>query len=162
MPPVYFHGNYNWYKEHNHAVRLCKFSATKHCFFHWVTTISCAFSPVINKSLHTILTKNWISVADPLSHCWNVPRTASLCSRPLFGFHKCSTSIHDCHCVQFFSAWRNSVSHLFFICTSTSDTILSDCPSAVICSTAIKYNGILVRRFNLYCHTTNICLWCHG
>jgi hypothetical protein len=30
--------------------------------------------------------------------------------------------------------------------------------SAVICPTATKFNGILVGRFNLYCHITNICL----
>ena len=34
--------------------------------------------------------------------------------------------------------------------------ILSDCPSAVICHTATKCNGILAGRFNLYCHITNI------
>jgi len=33
-----------------------------------------------------------------------------------------------------------------------SDAILSGCPSAVTGHTATKYNGILVGRFNLYCH----------
>jgi len=53
--------------------------------------------------------------------------------------------------------------HLCFICTPTSDAILSGCPSAAICYTTTKCNGILVGRFNLYCHSTNICLhmlWC--
>ena len=45
---------------------------------------------------------------------------------------------------------------LCFICTSTSDTILSDCPSAAICHGATKGIGILLGRFNPYCHTTNI------
>jgi len=45
---------------------------------------------------------------------------------------------------------------LCFIRTSMSDAILSDCPSAVICRTATKFNGILAGRFNLYCHTNNI------
>jgi len=57
-----------------------------------------------------------------------------------------------------FSAWRNSITHLCFIRTSMSDAILSDCSSAVICRTATKFNGILVGRFNLYCHINNICL----
>ena len=35
-------------------------------------------------------------------------------------------------------------------------------PPAAICCTATKCNGILVGRFSLYCHTTNICFWCHG
>ena len=51
-----------------------------------------------------------------------------------------------------FSTWRNSMPHFCFICTSMSDTTLSHCPSAAICHTATKCNGILVRRFNLYCH----------
>jgi hypothetical protein len=31
-----------------------------------------------------------------------------------------------------------------------------------ICLAATKINGILAGRFILYCHITNICLWCHG
>jgi len=33
---------------------------------------------------------------------------------------------------------------------------LSGYPSAAISHTATKWNGILVGRFNLHCHTTNI------
>ena len=58
-----------------------------------------------------------------------------------------------------FSTWKNSVKLLCFIHT---DTILSDCPSAAICHTARNCNGILVGRFNFYCHPTYIHLWCHG
>ena len=47
-------------------------------------------------------------------HHWNAPLTASLCSHPLIGLHKHSQS----QWVPFFSAWRISVTHLFFICTS--------------------------------------------
>ena len=49
---------------------------------------------------------------------------------------------------------------LCFICTSASDAILSDYLSAAICHTATTCNGILLRRFDLYCRTTAICLWC--
>ena len=41
-----------------------------------------------------------------------------------------------CQCMSvgaIFSTRRNSVTHLCFICTSMSDTMLSDCPSAAIC-----------------------------
>ena len=58
-----------------------------------------------------------------------------------------------------FSTWRNSVPHLCFIHTSTSDTILPDCPSAAICHIATKCNGILVGRDNLYYCATTVCLW---
>ena len=58
-----------------------------------------------------------------------------------------------------FSAWRISVPHLCSIHTSISDAILSHCPSAAICCTVTICNRILVGRFNLYCHPTNIHLW---
>ena len=52
--------------------------------------------------------------------------------------------------------------HLHFTCTSMSDTILSDCPSAAIFHVAATCNWILVERFLLYCHTTQhlpLMLW---
>ena len=58
-----------------------------------------------------------------------------------------------------FSAWRNSVPQLCFIHTSTLVAMLSDCPSAAVCCMATTCNGILMGRFNLCCHTTNIWLW---
>ena len=88
-------------------------------------------------------------------HCWNAPPTTSLCSHPLFGLHKGSASVNECQWVSFFSAWRNSLIYLCFIHTSVSDTTLSDCPSAAVCSTATECNGILVRRFSLYFHSTS-------
>jgi hypothetical protein len=63
-------------------------------------------------------------------HCWEAPPTASLCSHPLFSLRKLSASVVECQWVQFFSAWRNSVTNL---CTSMTYAILSDYSSAVIC-----------------------------
>lgn len=40
------------------------------------------------------------------------------------------------------------ISHFCFICTSISRTIVSGCPSAVICHMATKCNEILKGRFN--------------
>ena len=133
----------------------------KTLFFHIITTISYTFSPVMNKNLHAVLVKICTSRGDPLS---------------LSALLKCTTLCLHCahiHCLSLhtfskrqwmsrgasFSAWRNSVTHLCFICTSISDTILSDFPSAAICHTAVKCNGILVGRFSLYCHNINIHLW---
>ena len=46
---------------------------------------------------------------------------------------------------------------------SMLDAILSEFPSDAISHVATTCNiGILVGRFNLYGHTTNICLWCCG
>ena len=85
-------------------------------------------------------------------HCWNEPPTTSLCWHPLFGPHKCSVSINEWQ-------WRKSVLHLCFTCSSVLDTILSNCPSVTICHTTTACKGILVGRFNRYCHTTNVYLW---
>jgi len=48
----------------------------------------------------------------------------------------------------------------YFICTSMLGTILSDHSSVVISCTTTKCNGILAEGFNLYCHSTDIHLWC--
>jgi len=36
----------------------------------------------------------------PCHHCWNIPPTASLCSHPLFGLHKCLASINEYQWVE--------------------------------------------------------------
>jgi len=64
-------------------------------------------------------------------------------------------SITECQWVPFFSTWRNTVPHIWFILTFMSDTILSECLSAAICNTAANWNVILVARCSLCCHTTN-------
>jgi len=91
--------------------------------------------------------------------------TASLCSQPLIVLCKYLASMNGCHWAQFFSVFscmENSMTPLCFIRTPMSDTTQSDCPSAGICYTATKCKGILLERFNLYCHTTIICLYHHG
>ena len=49
-------------------------------------------------------------------------------------------NVVGCH----FFSWRNSVPHLCFVCTSMSDVILSDCPSAAICHMTAKCHKMLV------------------
>ena len=98
-------------------------------------------------------------------HCCHWQKSSastSLCSHALVGLHKHSASVSEFQWVSFFSVWRNSVPLLYFIHTSISDAILSDCPLSAICLTAIKHNGILAGRFSLYCHTTGSCLWHHN
>ena len=144
MSPIYFHGKYNRYKE-----QMLRY---KTLFFNTVTTISYAFSPMMKKSLHATRIKRCISGSDPLFHSVSQSPT-SLCSHPLFGFHKHSASVDECQQVQFFYTWRNSMTHLCFIHIFLSNTILSDCPSA---ATATKFNRTWVTRLILYCHVTNI------
>ena len=47
MPPIYFHGNYNGYKQHSNS-RVQQILCYRTLFFNTVTIISCAFSPVMN------------------------------------------------------------------------------------------------------------------
>ena len=124
--------------------------------FSIVTTTSYAFLPACHACK-----KNRTSRDYPLFHCWNAPPTASQCPHPQFGLHKHSSSIDECHWLTLFSTSRNSVPHLCFIHTSMSDTIPSDCPSASNCCTVTTCNGVLVGAYTLYCHITNIHLWCH-
>ena len=96
----------------------------------------------------------------PCCHCWSAALT------PHWAHIHCSVSrnLHQVWCMSLwwmsvgdnFSACRNSVTHLCFICTSVSDTAVSDCPSAAICHTATTWNGILVGRFHLYCQWADI------
>ena len=76
----------------------------------------------------------------PLLKCTT---TTSLCLHPLFGLDKHSASNSECQCMTFFihegTKWH----------TLMSDTILSECPSAVICHTTTKCNRMLAERFNL-------------
>ena len=125
----------------------------KTLFLNTVITISYAFLPTVNKSLYVVLLKFCTSRDDTLSQSVS-PTTTSVCSQPLFGLHKHSTSVNECQWVVFFSAWRNLM--MYLICTSMSDAILADFPSAATCHSITKCNGILVGRFNLWCHITSI------
>ena len=79
-------------------------------------------------------------------HCW-----------VSINIQQASGNANECH--FFFCTEEFSVTHLYLICISTSDAILLDCPSAAIWHKTTVCSGILVGRFNLYCHTTNTCLW---
>jgi len=132
--------------------------------FNIVTTTSCVLSQVMIKSLHATVKKICTAICNVASlsrccfHCWNT----SLCSRlVLFGLHKFSAKTDECQWPPCFSTWRNLIPHLRFIHPSMSEAILSNCLSAAICHTAIKWNGILVGRFHLCCHTAllSLALW---
>ena len=161
MPPIYFHGNGNWYKKHNLTVSQGKFSATKCCFFSTVTTASYAFSPAMNKSLHATLEKICTSGSHPLSPLLNcitlclTVLTSIVWSPYMFRKSPWMARWVPFFFLFFFSAWRNLMSHLSFIHTSTLDAILSDWP-ATITYTATKCNGEYVGRFSLYYHTISI------
>ena len=63
-------------------------------FFNIFITSSCAFSSVMNKSLHAVLIMicmavwNVVCLSCHCHHCWNTPPTTSLCSHLQVGLHK--------------------------------------------------------------------------
>ena len=117
-------------------VIICWFmwmSWSQHFSFHGVTTV------------HVCQNVNCFSLLLLLrhtTHCLTL-LTSTVC------FHKYSASSDECQWVPFlflfffFFAWRNSVTFICFVCTSTSGTILSVCPSAAICCTATICDQIL-------------------
>ena len=78
-----------------------------------VTTNSCVFSSVMNKSLHVTLIKIYLTFQNVACfsyrccHWWNALPTTSLCSCPLFGHQKCSASMDECRSVPFF--WHGGI-----------------------------------------------------
>jgi len=143
------------HKEHNHTIWQSKFSATEY-YFSTVTAISYAFLPAINKSLHATFIKICTIRGDalflsPLLKCTNhllSVLTSTVWYSSTFTHHKWMLMGAN------FSSWNNSVPHLCFIWSS-----MSDCPSAAICHMTTECTGILLGRFNYYCHTMNACLW---
>jgi len=65
------------------------------------------------------------------------------CSHPLTGFHQCSARIYEWQSAIFIN--MEEFNSIPFLHTRFHDTILSDCPSAAICHTATKLNGMLVQ-----------------
>ena len=84
-------------------------------------------------------------------HCWNALTTTSLCLHPLIGLHKCSASTDEYQWVPIF-LHRGIKFHSCFICTSMSDAILSDYPSATICHSEMLWNVCGKVQLLLPCH----------
>ena len=128
--------------------------------FNTVITISYVFSPVMSKSCmscslnictsgrYPLLLVTTAETHHPPPHCAHFHCLGSI------NIQQASMNVNGCHVF----AWRNSKTYLCFTCISMSDAIGSDCPSAAICHTATTRNRLSVGRFNLYCHTTDVCL----
>ena len=160
MPPTYFHGNYKWYKEHNNTYLTEQIISYITLFFNTVTTTinfcqwrTRVFMLCLWKFAREKVTTVTIASAKmhhPLPHCAHIHCLVSVNTQQM------SMTVNGCHCSCIVSS-----PHLHFIHPFTSDAILSDCPSAAICHTTTTCSGILVGKFILCCHTTNIHFWCH-
>ena len=101
-----------------------KILSDKTLVFNIVTTINYAFSPVMNKTLHTMLVKICMAVQNaacfshPCHHCWNTPPTASLCSYPQFDLHiiqQMWMNVNGCHLFHVEEFIDTSLFHLHFL-----------------------------------------------
>ena len=86
------------------------------------------------------------------AHCAHIHHSISINTQQML------VNVNGCH----FFCMEDLIPPLCFIHASMTDTILPRCPSAVVCHTATKHNGILVGRFSLYCHQINICFWSYS
>ena len=84
------------------TVLFDKFSATEHYFFNTVTTIRCAFVPVMNKSLCAALVKICTSGSDLLSPLFKCTTHHLTVLTSTVGLHKHSTSVDECQWVSIF------------------------------------------------------------
>ena len=105
----------------------------------------------------TMLVFNFVVIAAETYH--SPPHCAHIHFLVSINVQKTSVNANSCH---FFSTWKILFSHHCVIWISKTDISLPVCPSAAVCCTATKCKGILVGRFNLYYHTTSLCLWCLG
>ena len=131
-----------------------------------------------NDTVQEIVTFSFVLVQWNLTNLHTVFFVSSFCSYvSISGTHLMRTSWYSFWCTEVDNQLHTQflvcnilictdelIERLFilwcFISFSTSDATLSDCHSAAICHTATKCNGIMVGRFSLYCHTTNIHLLC--
>jgi len=88
----------------------------------------------------------------PLLHCAHIHCLLSI------NIQQALMRVSECR----FPSQSDLIPHFCFFHTSTSDSIMSDYPSAASCCTTTKHDGILVGRSNLYCRPTNIHLWSWG
>ena len=121
-------------------------SLLQNTIFNIFTTIICAFS----RACVLCLQKS-APVEIPTAAA-----TTAETHHPLFGLQKHSAKVNNCQCMQFFLHGGIQF-HTFTSHTLPCQTPLCHTapPSAAICLMA-KCNGMLVGRFNLYCHFTTI------
>ena len=87
MPRIYFHGNYNRYKEQKLIEQILSYKTLS---FNIVTTITYAFLLAMNKSLHAALAEICTSGGEPLFHsCYDsIIARKTLPTRSVFHWSK--------------------------------------------------------------------------
>ena len=134
--------------------------SSKMLFFNTVPTISCAFSAVMNKSLHAApIRVAAVEVTQCCCHCcWNAAPTASLgCIRCWYPetFIECQwMSVGAIFCMGRIQFQPSASCAL-----PCHSPFFQGCPSAAVCHRATKSDGILEGRLSPQCHPTSVCLW---
>ena len=108
MPPIYFHGNYNRYKEQITLFGRENSQLQNTIFSTQSLPLADSHRWAGRDALHfmawqlCLAIQNMVCLSHCCCHCWYAPPTTSLCSYQVFGFHKCSASIDECQLVQLF------------------------------------------------------------
>lgn len=124
------------------------------------TTFSYAFSPVLHKSLHAMLIKICASQGDPVTTAETHHPLPPCAHKHCMGFVNFQQVLMNVRGVIFFHLKEFSDS--FVSSALPCQTPFDQTPTLLPSVTATTHNGILVGRFNLYCHPTNICLLRYG
>ena len=146
--------------------------ATEHCFSLLPPLAMHFHQWGMNNSLHAKPIKMGTSRDDQLFHSCYVSAIAELHHSPPHCVHICclvsiniqeaSMNVNGCHLFLMEEISSTPLIHLHFH-IRCHFVRLSLCCHLLLRGThsIITCNEILVGRFNIYCHTTNICLW-HG
>jgi len=142
------------------AANFVIFQRCHHCFQYFYANIHLHMQfPSRNPPIHMdeLIKTLFISWCDSCSWhsecCWSFTSLSPLLKHTIHHLTVLTSTVQSSKtCTKYqwmsvgtcFFSWRSSLTHLCFIHTSVSDTILSNCPSAAICHMAIKYNGMLV------------------
>ena len=114
----------------------------------WVSWSRCSsFGGVTDVCETWLIFHITVTLLKLITHCLTVLTS-------IVGLHKYSVGDNCCWQLQFFSAQRNSVTHLCHKCPSISNAIQSDCPSAAICHMAATWN-----RYRWEGSTSTATLW---
>jgi len=136
MPCVYFHENYNSYKEHIDTIWWSTFSATDYCFSGQTLQLAMHFSQRWMRGPVCCTCNNMHQGSASLP-----PSSLLKCHPPFTVLTSTVVSINVHRGWWMFMGAIVSTWHTF---------------------AATECHRILVGRFALYCHTINIYLWYHG
>jgi len=155
MPPMYFHGNYNRYKQKREAQKNY-LVVTKHCFStqSLPAVMNKACMPRSYKFVPVEVTAVAVTTAEMQHwphHC------AHLCCLVSINIQQESVNVNGCHFFNMGKFNSPPLLPMHILVTHHSVRLPLCCH---LSHSNMLWDGIFVGRLSLYCHPTNLCL-CH-